>query len=68
MSVEQGPSGSSKSKERADEEQERRQPKEPIEQDPDQAGKDEDKASVGGVSSLDFNFLDEGEKNSGGDD
>ena len=29
-----------------------------MQQDPDQAGKDADKASTGGVCSLDFNFLD----------
>ena len=30
-----------------------------MEQDPDQAGKDDDKASTGPVSSPDFNFLDD---------
>ena len=30
-----------------------------MQQDPDQAGKDDDKASTGGMSSLDFNFLDD---------
>ena len=33
-----------------------------MDQIPDQAGKDDDKASVGGMSSQDFNFLDEGEE------
>ena len=28
-----------------------------MEQDPDQAGKDDDKASTGGMSNLHFNFL-----------
>ena len=28
-----------------------------MQQDPDQAGKDDDKASTGGMSSLDFKFL-----------
>ena len=61
MSDERGPSGSRKSKERDDEEQEDRQPVEPIEQGPEQAAKDDGKASVGGVSSVDVSFLDEDE-------
>ena len=32
-----------------------------MEQDPDQVGEDDDKASVDGASSLEFNFLDEDE-------
>ena len=32
-----------------------------MEQDPEQTGKDDDKASVGGASGLDFNFQDEDE-------
>ena len=59
MSYEEGPSGSGKSAQRHDEEQEDRQPEKPVEQNPDQAGKDGDKASVGGASRVDFNFLDE---------
>ena len=43
------------------EEQKEPQPEEPMEQNPDQTGNDDDKASVGGASSLDFNFLDEDE-------
>ena len=39
--------------------EEDRRPEEPMEQDPDEAGKDDDKASTGGVSSLDFVFLDD---------
>ena len=35
----------------------RRQSEEPMQQDPDQAEKEDDKASTGGMSSLDFNFL-----------
>ena len=58
-SDEQGPSGSAKNEERVDEEKEDRQPEEPMEQDPDEVGKDDDKASIGGASSLDFNFFDE---------
>ena len=30
-----------------------------MQQDPDQAGKDDDKASTGGMSSLNFNFLED---------
>ena len=33
-----------------------------MEQDPDQMGRDDDKASVGGASGLDFNFLDDVEE------
>ena len=33
-----------------------------MEQDPDQARRDDDKASVGGASSLDLNFLDDDEE------
>ena len=57
---EQVSSRSGKSEERDDEEQKDRQLEEPVEQDPDQAGKDDDKASVGCASSLDF-FFDEDE-------
>ena len=57
---EQVSSRSGKSEERDHEEQKDRQLEEPVEQDPDQAGKDDDKASVGCASSLDF-FLDEDE-------
>ena len=53
MSDEQGLSGSGKNE---------RQLKEPMEQDHDPAGNDDDKASVGGASSLDFKFWDKDEK------
>ena len=59
MSEEQGSSASGITRERDDKEKEDRQPEKAMEQDPDQAGKDVDKASTSGVSSrLDFNFLD----------
>ena len=57
----QGPSGSGKN-ERGDEEKEDRQPEEPMEQNPDQVGSDDDKTAVGGASSLCFNFWDEDEE------
>ena len=59
MSEEQGPPGSGRGKERDDEEQEGCQPEKLIEHDHDQAGKDDNKVSVGGCR--DFNFLDEDE-------
>ena len=40
-----------------------RQSEEPMQQDPDQAEKEDDKASTGGISSLDFNFLSDFENN-----
>ena len=61
MSEEQGFTGSGRNRQRDDKEGEDRQPEEVMEQDPDQAGKDEDKASTGGVSSLDFILLDDSE-------
>ena len=61
MSEEQGFSGSGRNRQRDDKEGEDRQPEEVMEQDPDQAGKDDDKASTGGVSSLDFILLDDSE-------
>ena len=55
---EQGPSKSGKNLERDDGQGGSRRSEEPMQQDPDQAGKKDDKASTGGVSSLDFeNFL-----------
>ena len=48
VSEEQGPSGSGKSKERDDEEQEGHQPEKLMEHDHHQAGKLDDKVSVGG--------------------
>ena len=44
------------------EEQEDSQPEEAMEQNPDLAGKDDDKATVGGALSLDFKLLDENEE------
>ena len=61
MSGEQGPPGSRRSKEQGDAEQDIPQPEKPMEQDPNQAGRDDDKASQEGASSLDFIFLDEDE-------
>ena len=61
MNDEQGQSGSGRNEGRVDEEKEDRQPEKAMEEDPDQAGRDDDKASVGGASSLDFNFLDDDE-------
>ena len=54
---EQGPSNSVKEPKRDDGQEGRRQLEEPMQQDPDQAEKEDDKASTGGMSSLDFNFL-----------
>ena len=59
LNVDQGPSGSGKNEKGDDKEEEGRQPEEAMEQDPDQAGKEVDKASTGGVSSLEFKFLDD---------
>ena len=56
-SEEQGPSNSKQKPEADDEQGGSRQSEEPIQQQPDQAEKEDDKASTGGVSSLDFNFL-----------
>ena len=58
---EQGLSRSEKTEKREDEEKEDRQPEKPMEQDPDQARRDDDRASLGGAYSLDFNFLDNDE-------
>ena len=55
---EQRPSGSARNQKRDDKEEEDRRPEEPMQQDPDQAGK-YDKASTGGLSSLDFYLLDD---------
>ena len=56
---EQGPSGFGRNQKGDDKEGEDRRPEEPMEQNHDQAGKDDDKASTVGVSSLDFHFLDD---------
>ena len=53
----QGPSNSRKKSERDDGHGESRRSEEPMQQDPDQAEKEDDKASTGGISSIDFNFL-----------
>ena len=55
-SEKQGPSGSVNNQKRDDKEgEDQRQSEEPVH--PGKAGKDDDKASTGGTSSLDFNFL-----------
>ena len=59
MNEEQGPSGFGRNQKRDDKDGEDRRSEEPMEQNLDQAGKDDDKASTGGVSSLDFHFLDD---------
>ena len=56
-SEEQGPSSSGKNPRRDDGQGGSRQSEEPMQQDPDQAEKEGDKASTGGIFSLDFNFL-----------
>ena len=58
-SEEEGSSSSERNQKRDDKEGEDRRSEEPKQQDPDQAGKDGDKASTGGVSSIDFIFLDD---------
>ena len=59
----QGPSSSKDTSEGDDEQGGSRRPEEPTQQDPDQAEKKDDKASTGGMSSLDFNFLSDVENN-----
>ena len=54
---EQGASNSRKNPRRDDGQGESRQSEEPMQQDPDQAEKEDDKASTVGMSSLNFNFL-----------
>ena len=56
---EQEPSDSGKDPKRDDGQKRRRQSEEPMQQDPDRAETEDDKASTGGMSSLDFNFLSE---------
>ena len=46
-----------KNQKRDDEQGRNRRSEEPMQQDPDQTEKEDDKASTGGMSSLDFNFL-----------
>ena len=50
---EQGPSRSGRNQKRDDKEGEDRRSEQPMQQGPNQAGKDDDKASMGGMSSLD---------------
>ena len=60
----QGHSSSKKDTSEGDDGQgESRQTEEPMQQDANQAGGEDDRASTGGVSSLDFNFLSDFEKN-----
>ena len=54
---EQGPSNSREKSERDDGQGGSRRSEEPMQQDPDQTEKEDDQASTGGVSSLDFIFL-----------
>ena len=53
----QGPLSSGRNPRRDDGQRVNRRSEEPMQQDPDQAEKEDDKASTGGMSSLDFNFL-----------
>ena len=60
----QGPSSSKKDTSEGDDGQGgSRQTEEPMQQDANQAGGEDDRASTGGVSSLDFNFLSDFENN-----
>ena len=60
----QGPSSSKKDTSEGDDGQGgSRQTEEPMQQDTNQAGGEDDRASTGGVSSLDFNFLSDYEIN-----
>ena len=54
---EQGPSSSGKNPRQDDGQDGRRQSEEPMQQDPDQAEKEDDMASTGGMSSMAFNIL-----------
>ena len=54
---EQGPSSSGNKPRRDDGQRGSRRSEEPMQQDPDQAEKEDDKASTRGISTLDFNFL-----------
>ena len=60
---EQGPSNSKEESEGEDGQGGSRRSEEPMQQEPDQAENEDDKASTGGVSSLDFNFLSDFENN-----
>ena len=52
-----GPSNSREKSERDDGQGGSRRSEEPMQQEPDQADREDDKESTGGVSRLDFNFL-----------
>ena len=54
---EQGPSSSGKNPRRDNGQGGSHRSEEPLQQDTDQAEKEDDKASTGGMSSMDFNFL-----------
>ena len=56
-SEDQGPSSSRKNSRRDDGQGGSRRSEEPMQQDPDQAEKGDNKASTGGMYSLEFNFL-----------
>ena len=60
---EQGPSNSKDRSEGDDGQGGSRRSEEPMQEDPNQAEKEDDKASTGGISSLDFNFLSDFENN-----
>ena len=60
---EQGPSNSKDRSEGDDGQGGSRRSEEPMQEDLDQAEKEDDKASTGGISSLDFNFLSDFENN-----
>ena len=60
--VEQGLSSSGKNPRRDDGQGGSRRSEEPMQQDTDQAEKEDDEASTGGMSSLDFNFLSDFQK------
>ena len=59
MSERECPWSSGRNQKRDDKEGEDRRSEEPMQQDLDQAGKEDNKASAGGMSSLDFNFPDD---------
>ena len=59
----QGPSSSRDTSGGDDEQGGSRRSEEPMQEGPDQAEKEDDKASTGGISSLDFNFLSDFENN-----
>ena len=60
---EQGPSNLKDRSEEDDGQEGSRRSEEAMQQDPDQPEKEDDNASTGGISSLDFNFLSDFENN-----